>query len=124
VPDGASVFYDPFGVYAFSRDELVAIGVATLAVALLAVLFRFTALGLAMRAVVESPRMTELHGIDADRVSAVSWALSSVFAGLAGVLIAPRFNTLVAADYFNLVVVAVAAAAVGRLVSLPRAFIG
>src|SRR5262245_59087165 len=24
VPDGASVFYDPFGVYAFSRNELVA----------------------------------------------------------------------------------------------------
>src|SRR5687767_8515620 len=28
VPDGASVFYDPLGVYAFSRNELVAIGVA------------------------------------------------------------------------------------------------
>lgn len=124
VPDGATVFYDPFGVYAFSRDELVAIVVAGAAVALLGALFRWSALGLAMRAVVESPRMTELHGIDADRVGAVAWALSSLFAGLAGVLIAPRFNTLVAADYFNLVVVAVAAAAVGRLVSLPRAFAG
>ena len=28
VPDGANVFYDPFGVYAFSRNELVAMGVA------------------------------------------------------------------------------------------------
>ena len=37
-----------------------------------------------MRAVVESPRMTELNGIRADRVSAFSWALSSMFAGLAG----------------------------------------
>jgi len=124
VPEGASVFYDPFGVYAFSRDELVAIGVATLAMAALAALFRFSAVGLQMRAVVESPRMTELNGIRADRVSAFSWALSSLFAGLAGVLIAPRFNTLAAPDFFNLVVVAIAAAAVGRLVSLPRAFAG
>lgn len=124
VPDGASVFYDPFGVYAFSRDELVALGVAVVGMLGLAALFRFTALGLAMRAVVESPRMTELAGIRSDRVSAFAWALSSVFAGMAGVLIAPRFNTLVAADYFNLVVVAIAAAALGRLVSLPRALAG
>jgi branched-chain amino acid transport system permease protein len=124
VPGGADVFYDPFGVYAFSRNELMAMGAAVLAMAGLAALFRFTALGLQMRAVVESPRMTELNGIRADRVSAFSWALSSVFAGLAGVLIAPRFNTLAAPDFFNLVVVAIAAAAVGRLVSLPRALAG
>jgi branched-chain amino acid transport system permease protein len=124
VPNGASVLYDPFGVYAFSRDELVALGVAVLGMLALGALFRFTALGLQMRAVVESPRMTELAGIRADRVSAFAWALSSVFAGMAGVLIAPRFNTLVAADFFNLVVVAIAAAALGRLVSLPRALVG
>ncbi len=124
VPDGASVFYDPFGVYAFSRDELVAMGVAVVGMAGLAALFRFTAIGLRMRAVVESPRMAELNGIYADRVSAFSWALSSIFAGMAGVLIAPRFSTLAAPDFFNLVVVAIAAAALGRLVSLPRALIG
>ena len=77
-----------------------------------------------MRAVVESPRMTELNGIAADRVSAAAWALSSFFAGLAGVLIAPRFSTLAAGEFFNIVVVAIAAAAVGYLVSLPRAFLG
>ena len=81
-------------------------------------------IGLRMRAVVESPRMTELNGINADRVSAAAWALSSFFAGLAGVLIAPRFTTLAAGEFFNIVVVAIAAAAVGYLVSLPRAFLG
>jgi branched-chain amino acid transport system permease protein len=123
VPDG-DVLYDVFNVYSFSRDELVALGVAVLGMLALGALFRFTALGLQMRAVVESPRMTELAGIRADRVSAFAWALSSVFAGMAGVLIAPRFNTLAAADFFNLVVVAIAAAALGRLVSLPRALVG
>jgi branched-chain amino acid transport system permease protein len=124
VPGGATVFYDPFGVYRFSRDELVAMAVALVAMAGLAALFRFTGIGLQMRAVVESPRMTELNGIRADRVSAFAWALSSFFAGLAGVLIAPRFNTLAAPDFFNLVVVAIAAAAVGRLLSLPWALAG
>jgi branched-subunit amino acid ABC-type transport system permease component len=124
VPDGANVFYDPLGVYPFSRDELVALGVAVVGMLGLGALFRFTSLGLAMRAVVESPRMTELAGIDADRVSLVAWILSSFFAGMAGVLIAPRFNTLMAQDFFHLMVVAIAAAAIGRLVSLPRALIG
>ena len=124
VADGSSVFYDPLGVYAFSRDELMAMGVAVAAMAGLFALFRYSAIGLAMRAVVESPRMAELHGVAADRVSACSWALSSLFAGMAGVLIAPRFNTLAAPDFFHLVVVAIAAAALGRLVSLPWALAG
>ena len=124
VPDGANVFYDPFGVYKFSRNELVTLGIAVIATLGLLALFKFTALGLRMRAVVESSRMTELNGIAADRVSAFAWALSSFFAGLAGVLIAPRFNSLAAGDFFNLVVVAIAAAAVGKLVSLPKALLG
>ncbi len=125
VPNGSSVFYDPLGIYPFSRDELAAMGVILAAVILLGAIFQFTSIGLQMRAVVESPRMTELNGIAADRVSAFAWALSSTFAGLAGVLIAPiRFNTLIATDFFNVVVVAIAAAAIGRLVNLPHALIG
>ncbi len=123
-PHGRDVYYDPFGVYRFSRNEVTQMGVALLGTLGLGALFRFTPVGLRMRAVVESPRMTELNGIDADRVSAFAWALSSLFAGTAGVLIAPRFNTLVAPDFFSLVVVAIAAAAFGKLVSLPRALLG
>ena len=47
----------------------------------LTVMFRYTTIGLQMRAVVESPRMTELAGVNADRVSTFSWMLSSLFAG-------------------------------------------
>ena len=124
VPRANNVFYAVGDVYSFSRNELVMMAVALLATVGLALLFKFTTVGLRMRAVVESPRMTELNGIAADRVSAGAWALSSFFAGLAGVLIAPRFSTLAAGEFFNIVVVAIAAAAVGYLVSLPRAFLG
>lgn len=124
VPEGASVFYDPFGVYSFSRNELVAMVAGMASVLVLGALFRFSAMGLQMQAVVESPRMTELNGVAADRASAFAWGLSSLFAGLAGVLIAPRFNTLSAPDFFDLVIVGVTAAAIGKLVSLPRALLG
>jgi len=124
VPDGSTVYYDPFGVYRFTRDEVATMAVVLIGVTLLGAIFRFTSIGLSMRAVVESPRMTELNGINANRVSAFAWALSSTFAGLAGVMFAPRFNTLISHDFFNLIVIAIAAAAIGRLVSLPRALIG
>ena len=125
VPKGnGPPFYDPFGVYGWSRNELTQMAVALLAIAVLGAIFRFTALGLAMRAVVESPRMTELAGVRADRVSAFAWALSSLFAGLAGVLIAPRFNTLEDIAFFELMVIGIAAAAIGLLVSMPRAMLG
>ena len=58
-------------------------------VAFLFVLFRYTALGLRMRAIVESFRMVELAGVDSERVSMSAWMLSSFLAGLAGVLLAP-----------------------------------
>jgi len=58
---------DDYAVFV-SRDDLATIGITVVSVVLLTVLFRYTALGLRMRAVVESPRMTELAGIDADRL--------------------------------------------------------
>ncbi len=123
-PKGGSVFYEVFGLYSFNRNELVMLGFGAFAVICLALLFRFTMIGLQMRAVVESPRMTELNGIPSGRMSATAWALSSLFAGLAGVLIAPKFTSLSSPEFFNIVVIAIAAAALGSLSSLPRALFG
>jgi len=90
----------------------------------LTVLFRWTSLGLRMRAVVESPRMAELNGIDAERVSMVSWMLSSLLAGLAGVLLAPLFASLNPLDLFTLLVAALAATVFGGLTSIPLTLLG
>jgi branched-chain amino acid transport system permease protein len=79
---------------------------------------------LRMRAVVESPRMTELAGVNADRASAFSWMLSSLFAGLAGVLLAPLYASLAPANFSTLLVAAIAAAAFARLTSIPLALLG
>src|SRR5437660_3946510 len=87
-------------------------------------LFRWSAIGLQMRAVVESPRMTELAGVNADRVSTFSWMLSSLFAGLAGVLVAPLFAQVASNNVTTLLVAAIAAAAFGRLTSIPLTLLG
>ena len=123
------IWWDDNALYRFGDWVLdgkgMAIIVSTLvSVALLGLLFRFAPVGLRMRAVVESPRMTELAGVDADRVSAFSWMLSSVFAGLAGVLLAPLYASLAPQNFNTLLVAAIAAAAFARLTSIPLALCG
>ena len=123
-----TIWPNEFAVYTIGDYVVDGNQVATListgaAVLLLTALFRYSTIGLRMRAVVESPRMTELAGINADRVSAFSWMLSSVFAGLAGVLLAP--TTQLAAPFFLiLLIAAIAAAAFGRLTSIPLTLLG
>jgi branched-subunit amino acid ABC-type transport system permease component len=113
-----------FADYGMSRDQLATVVVTLVAVLGLTLLFRYTAIGLRMRAVVESPRMTELAGVSSDRVSSFGWALSSLFAGFAGVLLGPLFAQLSSGSYFVLIVVAIAAAAFAGLQSLPLALVG
>jgi branched-subunit amino acid ABC-type transport system permease component len=113
-----------FGDYTINGNQAATIIATAISVVLLTVLFRYTTIGLQMRAVVESPRMTELAGVNADRVSAFSWMLSSTFAGLAGVLLAPLFAQVDAVNFTVLLIGAIAAAAFGRLTSIPLALAG
>ena len=54
-----------------------------------AAVLRFTEVGLKVRAMVDSPAMTDLSGTNPDIVSGGVWAVSVFFAGLTGVLAAP-----------------------------------
>ncbi|MEY2404070.1 MAG: branched-chain amino acid transport system permease protein livM, partial [Acidimicrobiaceae bacterium] len=97
---------------------------AALAVAFgLRVLFRRTRLGVAMRAVVDNPELCAIKGSSPNRITAASWALGSMLAGLAAILIAPGLN-LEVNGLSLLVVQAYAAAVVGRLQNLPATFVG
>jgi branched-chain amino acid transport system permease protein len=117
------VFFHIDGV-AVTGEEIVTTLVTIVAVGALALAFSSTSIGLKMRAVVESPRMSELEGIRADRVSIFAWVLSSFFAGLAGVLLAPIYASLDPANFTALLVAAIAAAAVGGFSSLPLTLVG
>lgn len=54
--------------------------------------FRTTLWGKALLAVVQNPSAARLMGIDVERVTAASYALSGALAGVAGVMVAPLFN--------------------------------
>jgi branched-subunit amino acid ABC-type transport system permease component len=123
VPKGDFV-YNPFGDVYITRNDIATIAATLIVVIGLTILFRYTALGLRMRAVVESARLTELAGTNADRVSMSSWILCSFIAGLAGVLLSPLFAQVSDLNYTTLVVVAISAAVVASLNNIPGAFLG
>ena len=79
------------GVGAYPLQLVIPV-VALLIAAALSFVTRRTRVGKAMLAVVQRPEAARLMGIDTRRVIAASFALSTVFAGVAGILIAPLFN--------------------------------
>jgi branched-chain amino acid transport system permease protein len=115
--------WEPFG-YFIGADAIIVIIFTLVAVAVLGYIFRFTAIGLQMRAVVESPRMVELAGVDSDRVSTVAWMLSSTMAGLAGILLSGVYRQVNGTAYTLVIIAAIAAASIGRFQSIPAALIG
>lgn len=104
-------------------DQLTTV-LAALGVAFgLRLLLHRTRIGVAMRAVVDNPELCAIKGLSPNGVTAVSWALGSMLAGLAAILIAPGLN-LEVNTLSLLVVSAYAAAVVGRMQSLPATFVG
>lgn len=103
----------------------LAVIVATAVIAAgLGALFRWTAFGLRLRAVVESPRLAQLAGVNAEAVGSWAWVVSSIIAGLAGVLLAPLYGRVDSLDFDTVVVAAIAAAVVGGLASLTLTVVG
>lgn len=66
--------------------------IGLLAAAALHLVARHTRTGKSLLAVVQNPDAARLMGIDVSRAIALSYAVSTVFAGIAGILIAPLFN--------------------------------
>src|SRR5580700_3369072 len=87
---------------------LSTISVTVVVLVLLTILLRFTSLGLQMRGAVESRRLVQLDGINAN-------------GALAGVLLAPIYGAFNSDEFVTLTVTAIAAAAWAMLRSLPIA---
>ena len=80
-----------FGVGAYPLQLAIPL-VALLIAGLLHFVLRHTRWGKAMLAVVQNAEAARLMGIDTRFVIAGAFALSTIFAGIAGLLIAPLFN--------------------------------
>ena len=107
-----------------TNDQLLVLVASIVCFVALWLLLRFTSLGLRMRMAVDAPALARLRGISTSRVSTLSWVLSFGIAGLAGVLAAPFPGPfgLVSEKYTLALFVAITAAVVGRLRSIPIAF--
>jgi branched-chain amino acid transport system permease protein len=106
-----------------SAHQLVVLGTAAAVALGLFLGVKHTRVGIAARAVVDDRSLAEASGIHAGRVAFASWLVGAELAALAGVLIAP-LTTLDPTTLTLIVVNGFAAAAIGRLRSLPGAFLG
>ncbi len=68
-------------------ESLIGLLVSLVAVTLLLLLFRYTKIGLAMRATAEDLQVVQSFGIKATTVYAVSWVISSVVGVIGGILL-------------------------------------
>jgi branched-chain amino acid transport system permease protein len=109
------------------NGTVIATTVITLVVvAALVAVFRWSAIGLQMRAVVESRRLAQLEGVNSAGVAAAAWALSSALAGLAGVLMLPQSQSLdptTTITFTTLLVAGLTAASLASFRSLPLALL-
>jgi branched-chain amino acid transport system permease protein len=105
------------------RHDLLVFAVATAIALLLFAMFKFTDIGIAMRATAQNRRAARLMGINAGQISMLSWGLGVGIGAIAGVLIAP----IVFLDLTRMILVmikAFAAAVLGGFTSLPGAVVG
>ncbi|HYJ19165.1 MAG TPA: branched-chain amino acid ABC transporter permease [Burkholderiales bacterium] len=79
----------PFGNRYISSHELGSIGITLVVLVALYLFFRFTPLGLAMRAAAQNPVSSRLAGIRVGWMLALGWGLAAAVGAVAGVLIAP-----------------------------------
>jgi branched-chain amino acid transport system permease protein len=79
----------PFGTHIVSSHELGAISVTLVVLLLVFLFFRFTPLGLAMRAAAQNPDSSRLVGIRVGWMLALGWGLAAAIGATAGMMVAP-----------------------------------
>lgn len=105
-----------------NRQYLWIIACSLAITALLAVFFRMTLLGKAMRAVSQNYDAAQLMGIPVRRIFAGTFAISAAIAGMAGVLVAPVVG--IHAEMGDVILKGFVAAILGGFHSLTGAVVG
>lgn len=74
------------GIY-FLPEQLAAVGISVLTLLILYYILRKTRVGIAMRAASDDLHLTQLRGVDTDRLVFYVWLLAGAIAGMAGSLL-------------------------------------
>jgi len=108
-----------FGAAVDLNEIIIYVAVAVV-VAAGAWILRRTSAGLRVRALVDSPALTSMSGVNPSRVNVAVWSVSVALAGLTGILIAPT-NGLTVEAMTTFMASAFAAVVAARLTSLATA---
>jgi branched-chain amino acid transport system permease protein len=104
----------------FSADDVVALIVAPLALLGVALLLRFTSIGIAVRASAERADRASLLGIPVKRLQTVVWAVAAVLSFVGVFLQASILGLPIGTDFsYTVLLAALAAMVLGNLVELP-----
>jgi branched-chain amino acid transport system permease protein len=79
----------PFGNRFISSHELGSVAITLVVLALVFAFFRFTPLGLAMRAAAQNPVSSRLVGVRVGWMLALGWGLAAAIGAIAGIMVAP-----------------------------------
>ena len=112
------------GTFLFPPGEVVTLIVAPIVALGLAAFIRFSPWGLAMRASAENSESARLSGVWVRRTSTVAWTLAGALSAFTAILASPsQTSTLTEVLSPGLLLLALLAALIGGMVSLPVAFV-
>ena len=104
-------------------DQITVVIISLVSTAVLYYFFRVVRLGVAMRGVVDNPDLVSMTGTNPVAVRRWAWIIGTIFASMAGLLLAPSLS-LNAEIITLLIVQAFGAAAIGYFSNLPLTFVG
>jgi branched-chain amino acid transport system permease protein len=122
-PDAIPYEFFELGPVEVSLPQIVIMGVALGLMAALYTLVSRTKLGMAIRAISESPRTSALLGVPVERVILVTFMLSGALAGAAGVLTGLVFHTINPFIGFNATLKGMTVMVLGGLGNIPGAML-
>lgn len=106
-----------------AKDAVLSIGVTVVLMLIIFALFKYTLLGVSLRATAQSQSISRLMGINTNRVFILSWAVSVILGSLAA-LFAFSGKTIGVYTISGLLLKGFAAAVLGGFTSLPGAVLG
>lgn len=105
-----------------TRLDVLIFVVSVSVMLLLFLMFRYTRIGKAMRAVGMNPRAAQIVGVNLVVIRTAVWGLAGLISAITALLIAPKI--LITPDIGHIAILAFAAAIVGGLSSIPGAVVG
>lgn len=112
------------GAFSWTSEDFVSVVSAVVLLAAAYLLLEKTSLGRQMRAIACNKELATTCGVAADRVTTISWMISGLLCGIAGVLLCAETVGFNAVTGFTFTVVIVASAFVGGIGQMGGAVLG